>query len=399
MSQLELSSVFLEQIKQMYTVSGIPMAILDRDFSLYWCNEPALQAHPALKHPGGTEMLLAGYPPEVIRDEIVRLGQFLCKPIPNGLFQERGFIIFSAPKGCGGYYFMQPLQSDDPGGHNAPKGLTRSLASFESNYRTPLSSIFSSLSALKKSDLKNHGDSNSSTLKYYQQIGNNSLSLLRFGQMVTEYTRLSSGHYPLQETYVDMPDFCRELLGSAAEIIAVTEIPFFWQVSEAPFFAVCDTNCLTSIVGQLLSNSCRFTKPGNRIDVSVTFTNEEQNETQGGLGAFKTLRMRFSDRGTGIDPEISKLVFEPYFSRGIDGEPFVGNGLGLSIAQHAAALLGGSITFSSIAGEGTVFQVSIPLRHRVPGIRELRSSEMPHSPDDRFSPMRIYLADSVPFLF
>lgn len=64
------------------------------------------------------------------------------------------------------------------------------------------------------------------------------------------------------------------------------------------------------------------------------------------------------DKGTGIKGKHQELVFEPFFST----KPAVqGAGLGLSVAFATMKKLGGSITFESKEGEGTLFTVLVPL--------------------------------------
>lgn len=64
------------------------------------------------------------------------------------------------------------------------------------------------------------------------------------------------------------------------------------------------------------------------------------------------------DSGPGIKGKHQELVFEPFFST----KPAVeGAGLGLSVAFATMKRLGGSITFESKEGEGTLFTVHVPL--------------------------------------
>ncbi|MFM8331339.1 MAG: PAS domain S-box protein [Candidatus Methylumidiphilus sp.] len=68
------------------------------------------------------------------------------------------------------------------------------------------------------------------------------------------------------------------------------------------------------------------------------------------------LDITISDTGPGIDPELAKRLFEPFFSTKSDGI-----GLGLSICRSIAEAYGGSISVQSIPRQGTVFYVVLPL--------------------------------------
>ncbi|MFT5698834.1 MAG: PAS domain S-box-containing protein [Desulforhopalus sp.] len=65
-----------------------------------------------------------------------------------------------------------------------------------------------------------------------------------------------------------------------------------------------------------------------------------------------------ADSGRGIRNELQELVFEPFFSTKPEVE---GAGLGLSVAYGTMKSIGGTITFSSVVGEGTCFSAHIPV--------------------------------------
>jgi signal transduction histidine kinase len=63
------------------------------------------------------------------------------------------------------------------------------------------------------------------------------------------------------------------------------------------------------------------------------------------------------DTGKGISPAQRELVFEPFRTTKPEGQ---GTGLGLAISRNIVESMGGSISFESTSGEGTVFQVRLP---------------------------------------
>jgi signal transduction histidine kinase len=63
------------------------------------------------------------------------------------------------------------------------------------------------------------------------------------------------------------------------------------------------------------------------------------------------------DTGGGIPEEARASIFKPFFST----KPR-GTGLGLAIAKQSVEAHGGSISYESRLGEGTVFTVRVPLR-------------------------------------
>jgi len=69
-------------------------------------------------------------------------------------------------------------------------------------------------------------------------------------------------------------------------------------------------------------------------------------------------RMRVSDSGSGMPPELLDKIFNPFFSTKNKGE---GSGLGLYIVYNEVQKMGGEITVESKVGEGTVFYIKIPI--------------------------------------
>lgn len=61
------------------------------------------------------------------------------------------------------------------------------------------------------------------------------------------------------------------------------------------------------------------------------------------------------DTGTGIPPEIQRLLFEPFFQANPGIRGTTGTGLGLAICRRLVELMGGTITLQSLPGEGSSF--------------------------------------------
>ena len=73
-------------------------------------------------------------------------------------------------------------------------------------------------------------------------------------------------------------------------------------------------------------------------------------------GAYANIAVR--DTGTGIQPDDQPHVFGPFFTT---KDPAKGTGPGLSIVYGIAKDAGGTVTFSTVPGEGTTFNVLVPV--------------------------------------
>ena len=111
----------------------------------------------------------------------------------------------------------------------------------------------------------------------------------------------------------------------------------------------CLDNWLKQIVINLLHNSIKFTQTGGKVWVRA--------RPQGNY-----VQLEFRDTGTGIPlNEIPKIFDRFYRVRPVAGEDVGGAGLGLTIVQQILWRCGGSISVRSKLGEGSTFNVLLPI--------------------------------------
>jgi signal transduction histidine kinase len=115
---------------------------------------------------------------------------------------------------------------------------------------------------------------------------------------------------------------------------------------------VADENRLGQILTNLISNAMKFTERGF---VKVGF-----HLVESGDDALK-IRMEVSDSGIGISPENQEKLFS-IFSQVDDSDTRIhdGAGLGLSLSQRFARLMGGQIAVESTKGKGSRFWFDFP---------------------------------------
>lgn len=120
--------------------------------------------------------------------------------------------------------------------------------------------------------------------------------------------------------------------------------------SELPEALVGDRRRLSGAVAALLDNAFKFSPAGSVIQL------EGEGLPGGGL------RLRLSDPGQGIAPELLPRIFEPFFQGdGSSTRRHGGTGLGLSLARAAIEAHGGRLrTFSEGLGLGTSLVVELP---------------------------------------
>jgi signal transduction histidine kinase len=113
----------------------------------------------------------------------------------------------------------------------------------------------------------------------------------------------------------------------------------------------CMNNWLKQIVINLLHNGIKFTPNGGQVWVRA--------KQQGDY-----VQLEFRDTGIGIAPtEVSK-IFERFYRVRQSVEESSGAGLGLTIVQQLLIHCGGSVSVKSRLGEGSSFNVLLPI-HRI----------------------------------
>ena len=80
--------------------------------------------------------------------------------------------------------------------------------------------------------------------------------------------------------------------------------------------------------------------------------------TSGLLKEPETVKIEFSDNGSGISEENLGKIFEAFFSSKGSG----GTGLGLSMTKKIINEHGGDIWVKSVLGEGTTFHITLPAK-------------------------------------
>jgi signal transduction histidine kinase len=72
----------------------------------------------------------------------------------------------------------------------------------------------------------------------------------------------------------------------------------------------------------------------------------------------RELKLEVADSGVGVEEVDRMRIFEPFFTTKKEGK---GTGLGLSIVKNIVEGHGGRVTFESRVGEGTTFQICLPI--------------------------------------
>jgi CheY-like chemotaxis protein len=121
------------------------------------------------------------------------------------------------------------------------------------------------------------------------------------------------------------------------------------------------------VVGNLLSNAVQAIEGYGRVGVTVDAVqiDSERDMAVGRLWPGRYGRLKVSDTGPGIAPDIFGRIFDPFFTTKPVG---VGTGLGLSQVHASVLDHKGAIAVDSGQGRGTQFCIYLPLSDQAPSL-------------------------------
>ena len=121
---------------------------------------------------------------------------------------------------------------------------------------------------------------------------------------------------------------------------------------DIPNMLICDDHRLAQVITNLLSNAVKFTPEQGTISLNAHLSKEEDNICE--------IRFDISDTGVGISEEQMSRLFNAFEqAESSTTRKYGGTGLGLTITKRIVELMGGSISVSSVLGEGTTFSFTV----------------------------------------
>ena len=160
-----------------------------------------------------------------------------------------------------------------------------------------------------------------------------------------ELSKILAGETRVRLEKVDLEDLLRDLENRHRSVAESKGLQFQCRRTIDPTEITSDPDKLREIGTHLLSNAIKFTNAGFvHLEIAA--------------GEADRWILRVTDSGCGIGSIDSRQIFREFHSA---TDPHSGVRLGLIVARHLAHLLGGEITFQSAAGEGSRFEVNLPL--------------------------------------
>lgn len=222
------------------------------------------------------------------------------------------------------------------------------LATMSHEIRTPMNGIVGMAEQLTFTEL---------TLEQRQMveiINRGAQGLHALIDNVLDYAKLEAGKMQLEQT----PFLLRELIDSVLTM-TVSEVHrkglrvYLWADAGVAARVSGDALRLRQILFNFVSNAIKFTERGF-IEISVQLLAQGEGQQQ--------LRFGVRDSGIGMTPEARDRIFNAFEqAESSTTRSYGGSGLGLSICQTLANLMGGEIRLESAPGLGTFITLTVTL--------------------------------------
>jgi PAS domain S-box-containing protein len=222
---------------------------------------------------------------------------------------------------------------------NELKSRFVSMASHE--FRTPLSTVLSSLSLIEKYDQSGATEKKE---KHYKRIKTSVRHLTNILNDFLSLEKVETGKVYMSSEEINVKEVLEDIVDQHAQITKSNQRIAFNFVGIEHIHT--DQNMLQIICSNLLSNAIKYSGEGKHIDLSAECLED-------------ALTINVRDEGIGIPEEEQDNMFSRFF-RAKNAVNIEGTGLGLNIVNRYTQLLGGSIHFQSRPEEGTTFTVTIP---------------------------------------
>ena len=222
------------------------------------------------------------------------------------------------------------------------------LANMSHELRTPLNS---SLILAKLLAENGNGNLNDEQVKFAESIYSAGNDLLNLINDILDIAKVEAGKLEIRPERAPLASMLEGLRDVFIPLAGERSLSFeIEQQGELPQVLFTDRQRAEQILRNLLSNAFKFTDHG-----SVTLSVSRQDE--------QYLSFAVRDTGIGIAADQQQAIFEAFRQAdGTTNRRYGGTGLGLSISRDLAGLLGGSITVSSVPGEGSTFTLLLPER-------------------------------------
>ncbi len=258
--------------------------------------------------------------------------------------------------------WKKELEDAKSAAEEANKAKTTFLFNMSHDIRTPMNAIIGYTQLIEK-----HRDDSEKCSDYLEKIKSSSEFLLSLINDVLEMAKIESGKSELDEEAHDTHFLVKEIENVYSKLMKEKGVAFTQRIDIHTEYVYCDIVKLNEIFLNIVSNACKYTPEGGKVDMIVE---ELPCDKEG----WTTMRTTVADTGIGMSKEFLPHIFDEFSREQSSTKSKIqGTGLGMPIVKKLIDLMGGTITVDSELGKGTTFVVTVS--HRIaPSPEEQRST-------------------------
>ena len=217
------------------------------------------------------------------------------------------------------------------------------VANVSHELRTPLTTMRSYLEALAEGAWK---DENIAP-HFLNVTQTETERMIRLVNDLLQLSKMDSNEYELNFEFVEFNKFFERII-DRFEMSKSQHVEFIRLLPETSYFVEIDTDKLTQVIDNIISNALKYSPDGGNIRFGFTVHDN-------------MLKVMISDDGMGIPKENVGRIFDRFYR--VDrarARSMGGTGLGLAIAREMIEAHGGKIWAESEEGVGTTVFFTLP---------------------------------------
>mgnify|MGYP002622452659 CR=1 FL=1 len=222
---------------------------------------------------------------------------------------------------------------------------TRFMNQVSHELRTPINSIVNFAHILGQGELGEVTPRQVDYLDRIEKSGWHSMSVLND---LLDLAQMNAGEFRLRKERIDLEAVCEEVLGSVRGLLENDNVALVRDYPDVWPKVLVDPKRFQQALLNLLSNAAKYTETGH---ITLRVRSHQHTAT-----------FAVEDTGIGIAEEHHETVFQEF--RQLDetiARRRIGTGLGLPISRHLIERHGGTLTVSSVVGQGSTFTITLPL--------------------------------------
>ena len=192
---------------------------------------------------------------------------------------------------------------------------------------------------------------------WVSQIQQAGWHLLEMINDVLDLSRIESGNVRLKTETLHLSELLEATVNMIEGEARPRNITITQTLEPGTETVIGDSTRVKQILTNLLSNAVKYNADGGRVHIATRVAGAD------------TVEIAVVDTGLGLTPEQLGELFQPFNRLGRERSALQGTGIGLVISQRLADLMGGSLTATSVAGEGSSFTLTLPCSPEIDTVR------------------------------